>query len=220
MEKLELIPEGELTRRFGEDEPLLCQGVRNPLQTNHGLCTKLAGWGTTHTGVGACKLHGGEKRLDYHTKEEEYTIQIKHIRLKQLYEEEELRSNLGQLDDTDDMIMLVRALIRVIAEEFGQALVTGEDGIPRLEQTIDPGVLRGQVGDIVHMIDRLSASIKRKYEILQLAGESIPREKVRAYVTRIQLILNQVLRDSCSECGHVHNMRDNAIKSLFVLGDL
>jgi hypothetical protein len=70
------------------------------------------------------------------------------------------------------------------------------------------------------MVDRLSETIKRKYEVMKIAGEVIPRETVRAYVEQVITILNQTLRNTCPECNHNHNLRDRCLAALDILGSL
>ena len=53
--------EGTMTPRAkptGRDKPL-CGG---PKRQSEGTCTRPAGWGTPHVGIGRCKLHGGSTR--------------------------------------------------------------------------------------------------------------------------------------------------------------
>lgn len=49
-----------LGKKRGKPEPGAKQG-KNPVRDEHGndLCTRPAGWGTSHPGHGRCKLHGG-----------------------------------------------------------------------------------------------------------------------------------------------------------------
>lgn len=204
------------------DQPVICGAQRlDGLIT--GICMREAGWGTTHIGEGECRDHEVKDDAISVTSDNVYSLDVKHKRLKELVESEEARSKLGTIDNLDGEIKLLRAMIRITAEAFGQELQVqgeGDDASFSVVEVEDPDVLRSHVSSITHFVDRLSTLIKRKYEILHISGETIPRERVRQYVTSIQIILNNTLRDICSECGHKHGMQSEVLKQLYILGDI
>tara|TARA_Y100000310_G_scaffold345002_1_gene461100 strand:- start:14640 stop:15287 length:648 start_codon:yes stop_codon:yes gene_type:complete len=215
-----MIEEVALQEIVIDDEPVLCREERWEVgkSKSTGTCMKMAGWGTDHLGEGACKDH--EVKEISLRDENVYVLDVRHKRLNELVASENARSELGGLDNLDNEIVLLRAMIRMSAEKFGFDLIPdGDDGLI-VGEVEDPSAIRQHIATITHFIDRLSQLIKRKYEILHISGETISRERVRSYVTNIQIILNDELRDSCSECGHKHNMRKKALDKMFVLGDL
>jgi hypothetical protein len=214
------IPENQeevLRERFGDPEILdgraICGLVLK--HNKEGRCMLDPGWGTIHLGFGPCKHHGGDtgdlRMAPVDT--EAYSSIVKYDRLRKALSVEESRENL---DNLDGEIILIRAMIRVTAEDFGLAL--NDDG--EVVQSSNPGAIRGHALEITTLIDRLTSSIKRKYEVLQIAGETIPRERVRSYINQLQLILNQTLRDQCQFCSRTHNLRSMTFDALALLGDI
>ena len=177
-----------------------------------GQCLKQAGWGTTHLGSGPCRTHGGASSEGIVLREvgSSYTEVVKHQRLKELLSEQDTEAFL---DNTDGEIKLIRAIIKLLAENLGMSLST--DG-----EELSVTAMKHDAAEIIAMAAQLSIAIKRKYEILQIAGETIPREKVLSWVNQIQLILNNTLRDTCPHCRRDHGMRSRAFEALKMLGDL
>lgn len=176
-------------------------------------CMREAGWGTVHSGYGPCKDHGGEKNtgLSPRTRVGSYGVVIAHQRLRDLYFDEERRENP---DDLDREVLLIRAILMLLAEQFGMEI--SEDDPDTFKVTS----ISAHANEVGKMVDRLSETIKRKYEVMKIAGEVIPRETVRAYVEQVITILNQTLRNTCPECNHNHNLRDRCLAALDILGSL
>lgn len=185
------------------------------------VCENTAGSGTDHLGLGPCVQHENKKeresRLLLAPVKNASTIVLRHQRLRELVDTERMRENLDSLDNE---IVLLRAMIGLLSEKYG--FVIGEDDEGNREEM--PAVTFSQFDEqsraIAKLIDSLSGTIRRKWEVLQLGGAIIPRETVRAYISQIQAILNQTLRNSCPKCGAVHNMRENALAALRLLGGL
>lgn len=187
------------------------------------VCHRDAGWGTIHLGKGACKDHGGEvvtaldKKVD---KEFAYSLVVKDTRLQQLLLEEENRENI---DNLDNEILLARAMIRYLAEKFGVSLNIGtEKGDEPIEVNNPIGLrlITSEIQEIMRLTAFLSSLIRKKYEIMGLAGEVLTREAVRQYVAQIQLLLNNILRNTCPECHFEHNQRDQVMAGLALIGNL
>ena len=206
------------------DQDEICGERRLEGLVDRGICMREAGWGTMHLGIGKCKDHEDKDEQSISVMSDNvYAIDVKHKRLKEFVESEEARSKLGSIDNLDGEILLLRAMIRVTSEVFGEELRLkgeGEDATFSVIESQDPDVLRSHTSNTVHYVNQLSTLIKRKYEILHISGETIPRERVRQYVTSIQIILNNILRDTCSECGHKHGMQGEVLKQLYILGDI
>lgn len=212
-----------LEERFGvstldSDGQPICHRKR---RGNKGLCINPAGEGTAHPGYGPCHFHGGDK-LSPEKRELEsrsYHLVVKHKRLREILEYEDAR---GQVDNLDSEIVLIRSMIRLLAERFGMVVEESDAGsYDIIEDSLlafEP--LRAQATDMVKLVDALSGTIKRKYEVLQIAQAVVPRETVRAYVSQIQSILNQTLRNRCPNCGFLHNMQERCLTALALLGSL
>jgi len=176
-------------------------------------CIATAGWGTDHVGYGPCSVHEVEEKT------KGVPLVIKNERLSEIVKglKEE-----GGLENLDSEILLLKGLIYFTAEHVGVKASVDEDGVVTLETNPShpPTSFLADATYISRTIDRLSETIKRKYEILQIAGMVIPRDAVRSYLQQLSTSIDQVLRDTCSECGHEHGMRDKVITALELLGDL
>jgi hypothetical protein len=182
------------------------------------FCMLDAGRGTSHSGYGPCDLHGGDtdsKALELDSSiDQSYVRVIKNQRLKELFEQERNRENI---DNLDDEIVLVSSMLQLVAESFGMDLDTETGEVTEIES---PTRLRAQSAEMIGLVRQKSALIKNKYEIMQIAGEAIPRSRVRSYLMQVQLILSQTLRDVCPHCNKAHNMRSNALTALELVGGL
>lgn len=185
-------------------------------KVSSGECQLGAGWGTSHPGSGRCSKHEAVKTrpdrslVSKDSLSDSYSVIVKHRRLKEFLAEES--------DDLlDNEIRLARAMIKVIAEEFGMTVD------PESQQVTE---VRGFEGLSAHaktiaaLQDSLSNLIKRKYELLAIASNTIPRERVLAYINQVQLVLDKLLRNTCDNCGYVHKTRDTVIKALSRLEDV
>tara|TARA_Y100000310_G_scaffold39329_1_gene36929 strand:+ start:1968 stop:2681 length:714 start_codon:yes stop_codon:yes gene_type:complete len=195
---------------------------------NEKLCMKEAGYGTQHLGTGPCKFHGGVLKnqtdamqiIDRVGKNgqvnQSYSVIIQHERLKELMEYEDARESI---DNLDDEIRLTRAMIRLYLEGFGFAAKTNKEGELIVKEK-HVSQLGSQAGEIIILVKALKDIIKGKYEILQIAQATIPREVVRAYILRIELILNKTLRDTCPHCKKSHDMRTTVLDAIKLIGNL
>ena len=183
-------------------------------------CTKSAGWGTVHSGYGPCKTHGGEGHSDLEVRDENsgsYNLVIKHQRLAELFRQE---MKVADPDNLDKEITLIRSMIKLLAENFGagdnidfEAAIEG-----KLDGTFT--TIRDEAIDIAKLVDNLSSTIRKKHEVLRMAGEMISRDVVRAYMLQIQLVLNNTLRNTCQHCRRTTNARDQCLAALQALGNL
>ena len=185
----------------------------------NGICRFEAGWGTDHVGYGPCKHHDTENRMELTPVERGrviYSNVATNSRLKEHLHQEEKRT---ELDNLDGEIVLLRAMLKILVEKYGEKVLDGET-LDLLEFGTDFETVDLQTKSLVNLVDKISSSIKRKYEVLQIAGSTITREKVRNYMNQIQLALGQTLRNECPHCHKLHNQRDNAIESIKRVGEL
>ena len=210
-----------LSEQFGEqqfqgDQPVCGRELNN----GRGRCTRSPGWGAIHLGYGPCVDHGGERTtdLDVRTNGNTYHLVVQNERFKDLIEEE--YRNSSAMDNVDGEIILLRAMIKLLAEKFGLQLAINSDGSAEEEQTIAYQVIGSQGKQIVNLIRELSKTIKQKYEVMQMAGDMISKETVYAYMREAQIVLQNTLRNTCKDCGAEHNMRDNAVTALGILGNI
>ena len=145
-----------------------------------------------------------------------YSGVAKNDRLKDHLVDEE---NRGELDNLDGEIVLLRAMLKILVEKYGERVVDDEL-LDILEFGTDFDTIDKQTRALVNLVDKISTSIKRKYEVLQIAGSTITRERVREYVNSIQLALGQSLRNECPHCKKLHNQRDTAIEAIRRVGEL
>jgi hypothetical protein len=145
-----------------------------------------------------------------------YSGIAKNDRLKEHLVQEEKRS---ELDNLDGEIVLLRAMLKILVEKYGEKMVDDET-LDLFEYGTDFETVDAQTKSLVNLVDKISSSIKRKYEVLQIAGSTITRERVRDYVNQIQLALGQVLRNECTHCKKLHHQRDNAIEAIRRVGEL
>tara|TARA_R110000824_G_scaffold82277_7_gene206297 strand:- start:1332 stop:2048 length:717 start_codon:yes stop_codon:yes gene_type:complete len=200
----------------GEDGNAICGRGKK----SGGVCRFEAGWGTDHVGFGACKYHDSEDRMNLPNIVQRgrviYSGVAKNDRLKEHLVDEE---NRGELDNLDGEIVLLRAMLKILVEKYGERVVDDEL-LDILEFGTDFDTIDKQTRALVNLVDKISTSIKRKYEVLQIAGSTITRERVREYVNSIQLALGQSLRNECPHCKKLHNQRDTAIEAIRRVGEL
>ena len=184
-----------------------------------GVCRFDAGWGTDHVGFGPCKHHDTEERMEIALPDRGRVIYsgiAKNASLKEHLQQEEKR---GELDNLDGEIVLLRAMLKILVEKYGEKMVDDET-FDLLEFGTDFETIDAQTKSLVNLVDKISSSIKRKYEVLQIAGSTLTRDRVRDYVNQIQLALGQVLRNECPNCKKLHHQRDNAIEAIRRVGEL
>jgi len=211
----------ELEEHYGEPQrgedgnPICGRGKKNG-----GVCKFESGWGTDHIGFGPCKYHDSEERLDLPNVVQRgrviYSGIAKNDRLRDHLIHEENRS---ELDNLDGEIVLLRAMLKILVEKYGEQVVDDEL-LDILEFGTDFDTMDKQTRALVNLVDKITTSIKRKYEVLQIAGSTLTRERVREYVNNIQLALGQVLRNECPHCHKLHKQRDNAIEAIRRVGEL
>ena len=228
-----IVPESEedsiLRQKFGEPttvdgEPKCFAPNRSDTKRRNGnsvddnFCMLGAGRGTSHKGYGPCDLHGGDTDVSAIAITENVdsrdAIVIKNDRLKQLFDQE---MNSGSIDNMDSNIALISAMIKMTAEGFGMVYDTDAEG---MIETDNPNVLRSQSLEMAALIRQKSAIIKDKHQVMQIAGETIPRSLVRSYALQMQLAVAKILRDTCPHCHKVHNMRTDVLAELNDLGGL
>ena len=181
-------------------------------------CRLDAGWGTDHFGYGACKHHDTEDRLELSVDKGRvlYSVVTKNSTLREHLVNEEERL---ELDNLDGEIVLLRALMKILVEKYGQKVVDGET-MDIIELGSNFNDVSSQTKELVNLVDKISAGVKRKYEVLQIAGSTVTRERVREYMAQVQLALGQVLRNECSHCHELHNQRELALNSIKRVGEL
>lgn len=189
-------------------------------KSNGDICKMDSGWGTHHIGYGACKHHDSETALDLPLPKGKilYSEVATNNRLRSHLSQEEDRT---ELDNIDGEIVLLRAMMKILVEKYGHSVAddTGEI-IDIIEFGTSFDEIESQTKAIVNLVDKISAGIKRKYEVMQIAGNTVTRERVREYLSQIQIGLSQVLRNECPKCRHQHNMRDTAVKSIKSVGEI
>jgi len=193
----------------GEGQPICGQ-----LRDNGQECLLVAGWGTTHAGVGPCRRHGGMEPTELVKQEDSYALYLKHSRLRALFEEEATNENI---DNLDNEIVLLRAMLKLMSEEFGVDFLAGES---ETEKLIQFNATASQIKSISQTIKQLGDLIEQKYRLMHIAGEAIPRESVRGYIGQIQNILAAVLNNQCVKCGHKHDAATKVFTSLRQLGTI
>jgi len=199
-----------------EGDPICGRGKKGG-----GVCRFEAGWGTDHLGYGACKHHDSEERMDVALGDSGkgrviYSNIAQNLRLREHLQSEEKRT---ELDNLDGEIVLLRAMLKILVEKYGEKVIDDEL-FDILEVGTDFDAVDQQTRSLVNLVDKISTSIKRKYEVLQIAGSTITRGRVREYVASIQLALGQVLRNECPHCHKKHNQRDQAIEAIRRVGEL
>ena len=184
---------------------------------NKGECTLRPGAGTTHEGFGPCYHHGGDNNkqaLEIARSTDGVDVRvIKHTRLRQLFEQERNKENI---DNIDGEIALISSMIQLTGETFGMKMK--EDGT--YVEVSSNSLLAAQAHSLSVLIDRKTVLIKRKWELLQIAGDVFEKGRVRAYVSSIQTVINDILRDECRNCGAKHNMRERVFAAFKLIGSL
>ena len=210
----------ELEEHYGdpqlseEGEPICGRGKKLS-----GICRFSAGWGTDHVGYGPCKYHDSEERMEIALPNKGRVIYsgiARNERLRNHLQDEEKR---GELDNLEGEIVLLRAMLKILVEKYGEKIVDDET-LDILEFGTDFETIDAQTKSLVNLVDKITASIKRKYEVLQIAGSTITRQRVRDYMNQIQLAIGQVLRNECPHCLKLHNQRDQAIDAIKRVGEL
>ena len=183
------------------------------------LCANDAGWGTDHRGHGPCVSHGGVPNGTIDPDRNLTTV----------VENEQLRAILAaeyeahNIDSLDDEIILLKAMIKMLAATFAIKVIWDGDGLAEVEPGEELEGWRGlteQSREIGRTITQLANVQKSKYQILQMARETIPRSDVQAYIGQIITIIQNSLRNSCEHCGHEHNMLNNVITSMDIIGGI
>lgn len=126
----------------GCHDPSHCGGKK---RQGEGTCTRPAGWGTDHVGIGYCKLHGGSTG----------THATQAVRRRA---EEDARAVLAELDIrevSDPLAALLKLAGQVLAwQEATATLVNGlEDGV-RYEGATGAEQLRAEVALYERAMDR------------------------------------------------------------------
>ena len=186
---------------------------------NGSTCHLDAGWGTEHFGFGPCVRHGG-KADALQTVDRSYATVVTHRRLRQLLAEEYAQPDT---DNLDHEIILLKGIIRLLAENFALRLNYDKDGLVDDEDDSQIAAfwqITEQSAEIRKTINDLSNTIKKKYQVMLLAQETIPRSKVRLYVGQILNVLNSALRNTCEKCGDEHQTLNNVQASLKIIGDI
>ena len=183
-------------------------------------CANDAGWGTDHRGMGPCLNHGGvpSGTISIDPKNN-MTLVIQNEQLRALVAAEYTAQDVDSLDDE---IVLMKAMIKLLAANFGVKVYWDKDEA-KLEEQEDMEGWRGlteQSREISRTIMMLANTIKSKYQVLAVSRESIPRPEVRAYIMQVVSIIQSSLRNTCSECGHESNDLNNVIDSIQMLGGI
>jgi hypothetical protein len=185
-----------------------------------GNCNRLAGWGTVHSGVGPCKEHGGriETAIVQTSTQQDYRLYLKHVRLRELYEEQTSEENIDALDNE---IMLLRAMLRLMSEQFGVDILSESEEDPGADELIVQfNATSSQVNAIGKNVKILGDLIEQKYRLMHIAGQAMPREAVEAYVNQIRTILAGVLKNQCLNCGTEHGDANRVFTALRQLGGI
>jgi hypothetical protein len=195
----------------------VCGRERKNPSPGERLCIQVAGYRTDHLGEGACIDHeGGSAMLDTNGGGT-YSTVITNPSLRKYFEAQ--ITNKDEMDNLDNEIALMRSMIMWSVEQFGTKILMDAEG-NLITIDVSPQELRKDISEFTGVIQKLSQAIKAKYEIHQIAAEMIPRGQVRAYMAQVQTILNNVLRDTCSQCKHEHGMRTKTIQTLTGLSTL
>lgn len=198
------------------------QGVEicgQPNSVQGSICHRTSGWGTQHAGYGPCVHHGGISD-DLQNVDRSYATVVTHRRLRELLIEEYAAPDV---DNLDHEIILLKAIIRLLAENFAIKLTYDKDGlvVDEEEEHIQGFYqITEQSVEIRKTINDLSNTIKKKYQVMLLAQETIPRTRVRSYIGQILNILNSTLRNTCESCGHDHQTLNNVQQSLGLIGEI
>ncbi len=192
-------------------------GQSNSVQGS--ICHHDAGWGTEHRGFGPCVQHGGVSD-ELQNVDRSYVQVVTHHRLRQLLIEEYAAPDT---DNLDNEIILLKGIIRLLAENFAIKLTYDKDGLVMDEEESEISgfwQITEQSAEIRKTINDLSNTIKKKYQVMLLAQETIPRSKVRSYVGQILNVLNTALRNTCEKCGDDNQTLNNVQASLKIIGDI
>ena len=63
-------------------------------------------------------------------------------------------------------------MLKILVEKYGEKIVDDET-LDILEFGTDFETIDAQTKSLVNLVDKITASIKRKYEVLQIAGSTI-----------------------------------------------
>lgn len=231
MAKSQVVEETSTEIVLNVDGEVVCGATRVRADTGGlrgGPCNRDAGWGTMHPGEGHCKDHGGDASttLDItitdRAKGKSYREVVKHQRLQELIAEEE---DLGDLNNLDGEIVLIRAMLKLASESFGLTMNFTAEGLADTDEGWEKRseaylAFNPQAKQLIELMNLLSSTLKRKFEILQISNEVIPRPVVRHYITQLTLAAQRTLRNSCARCKHEHNMRDNLMTAWALIGDI
>ncbi|KIL36217.1 hypothetical protein SD71_09735 [Cohnella kolymensis] len=132
-------------------------------------CQRPAGWGTSHVGVGRCKLHGGASKIKHGL----YSKYLKHT----------LSDTVQSLLDDPDLINLRQQIA------FKQALLL--DRINQFEAGMSPDDIRF----FADLSEKVSRDIERLNKIEHGEKYILQVAEVQAVVQQITLIIHQEITD-------------------------
>jgi hypothetical protein len=111
-------------------------------------CTKTAGWGTDHVGIGACKLHGGCNPIKHG-----YDSEIMRERLGNTFERFKNDPNIGAVDGE---VALLRGLVQKAIEKGKE----GEDVASLTEKVVKAvetmAKIRQKFGITIETVNRIT----------------------------------------------------------------
>lgn len=144
-------------------------------------CTRPAGWGTDHPGVGKCKLHGG-------------ATPIKHG-LYSKYTNHRLADMIEKLSEDEDLLNLRKTIA------FQQSLIL--DILNRLDDgnlEMDQGI----INTLSSLADKLGRNIERRQKVEE-------GEKYILQIEEVQRIIEQVviiIKEEISEIDVINNIAE------------
>lgn len=113
-----------------------------------GWCTKTAGWGTDHSGVGACKFHGGNNPIKHG-----YDSEVLRECLGDSFERFKNDPNIGTVDSE---VALLRGLVQKAIEESreGEDVANLTEKVVRAVETM--GKLKQKFGITIETVNRIT----------------------------------------------------------------
>lgn len=177
--------------------PPLCGAQRRAKEG--GRCTRPAGWGTTHLGVGRCKLHGGSTR--------NHGIAAAKERLAQMA----VYVDSSDAMPDDALRLCVRIAVSEVVYASQQvaslpASAVGENG--RLHPWI---VVRQQAVDLLARVSKIALEagvVEREAEIARLSGDQVA-SALRAALAGLALSADQEQRLRSNIDEHLRVLEGN-----------
>ena len=166
----------------------------------HRMCKRTAGWGSDHFGYGSCKDHDLSSKVEMI-----YLPAVNDDEVKSFIEE--YQENQDALANNDNELTIAKALLMVRLKAFNSRELNTPEG----------RVAFNDVKGCLALIDKMSLT---KNELQKTGKDMISRLEVAQYFSKVGMILQQELRNNCSNCRFEHNMQTRVLERIEKLGSI